>query len=398
MGSRVWILIICGGAILALAMGLRQSMGLYLTPITIDLGLGREVFALAMGLMNLVWGLAAPFAGAVADRYGAARVVVLGGVTYAAGLFWITLAGAGEQLIIGGVLIGFGLSGAGFAVVLGAVARGVSESRRSSALGLVTMGGSIGQLLVLPLAHFTTQATSWQMSLWILAGCMLIALPLSMGIAGRTEAVATTNTISVRSALDEAVHSRSFWLLNAGFFVCGFQLAFVGLHFPAWLADQGFASWLAPASLSLIGVTNIIGSWGCGWLGGYFPKKDLLSLLYLARAILFLGFILVPVSEASVLIFCTAIGFLWLGTVPLTSGVVAHIFGTSHIAMLFGLVFFGHQVGGFLGAWLSGVIFDNTGSYDAMWWSCVVLGVLAALLHWPIEERPLDDSQALTVS
>ncbi|MGI9381575.1 MAG: MFS transporter [Methyloligellaceae bacterium] len=370
-------------------MGFRQSLGLFLSPITAEQGLGREAFALAMGLMNLVWGLASPFAGAVADRFGAGRVAAMGGAFYGAGLLALGWTGDGTQLHIGGILIGLGLSGSGFTVILGAVGRAVPEEKRSAALGLVSMGGSIGQFAALPYTHLLIEGFGWIWSLGFLALTALLIVPLSRGIAGRPREVPGRAVLSMRAALREACAIRSFWLLNAGFFVCGFHLAFVAVHLPAFLEDRGFEPWLAAAALTVIGITNIAGSYGFGLLGGWYQKKNVLSGLYLARALIFLGFVAAPVTEASVLVFSAVIGLTWLGTVPLTSGLVGHIFGTTYMSMLFGIVFVGHQFGGFLGAWLAGYAYDAFGSYDAMWTLSIALGVLSALLHWPIEERPL---------
>ncbi len=389
MPRRLWIIVLCGGAVMGLSFGFRQSLGLFLTPISLDLGIGRESFALSMGLMNLVWGLASPFAGAFADRHGCGRAVAAGGLCYAAGLLAMTLSGDGDQLLLGGVLIGLGLSGAGFSTILGAVGRAAPEERRSLALGVASMGGSIGQFVALPYAHVLIEGFGWAGSLAILAATALLIVPLARGLSGRPPVPMEADSRTMRQAFDEALADRSFWLLNTGFLVCGFHLAFVMVHLPAYLADEGFEPWLAMAALSVVGVCNIVGNYACGALGGRYPKKTLLSLLYLARAAIFLGFLAVPLSQTSVLVFSAAIGFLWLGTVPLTSGLVAHIFGTRYMSMLFGIVFLGHQFGGFLGAWLAGILYYSLGSYDAMWWLSVALGLASAALHWPIVEQPL---------
>lgn len=389
MSRSLWIVVLCAGAIMGLALGFRQSLGLFLTPMSFDLNIGRETFALGMGLMNLVWGAAAPFAGAVADRYGAGRVAALGGLVYAAGLAAMTLSGDGAQLLWGGALIGVGLSGAGFSVVLGTVGRLAPEERRGMALGAVAMGGSIGQFAVLPYTYGLIDGFGWHAGLLILAASILLVVPLAGGIAGRPEQPAGPTPQSMGQAFREACGSRSFWLLNAGFFVCGFHLAFVIVHLPAYLADQGLASWVAPAALTAVGICNIVGSFGCGLLGDRYPKRIVLSFLYLARALIFALFLAFPVTEGSAIVFGAALGFLWLGTVPLTSALVATMFGTTYMSMLFGMVFLGHQFGGFLGAWLAGHFYDLIGTYDAMWWLCVALGVMSAALHWPIAERPV---------
>ncbi|OAB55235.1 hypothetical protein AY600_14115 [Phormidium willei BDU 130791] len=389
MSRALWIVVLSAGTVMGLSVGFRQSLGLYLTPISLDLGIGRESFALGMGLMNLFWGLGSPFAGAIADRYGAGRVAAAGGLSYAAGLFVMTLGGAGEQLLSGGILIGLGLSGAGFSVVLGTVGRAAPPEKRSLALGIASMGGSIGQFAALPYTHLTIDYFGWELSLLVLAATTLLIVPLAAGFAGRPAPQTTAIQQSMRQAFSEAWGNRNFWLLNAGFFVCGFHLAFIAVHLPAYLADRGFEPWLAVTALTVVGIFNIFGAYMCGLLGGWYPKKNVLSLIYLSRALILLLFLVVPMSEVTVLVFSATMGLFWLGTVPLTSGLVAHIFGTAYMSMLFGIVFLGHQIGGFIGAWLAGYLYDVVGTYDAMWWLSVALGLASAALHWPIAERPV---------
>ena len=389
MSRSPWVLLLCAGSILGLSVGVRQAMGLFLTPISLDLAIGRESYALGMGLMNLFWGLGAPVAGAIADRYGAGRVAAAGGILYAAGLLVMTQTGSGTQLLVGGTLIGLGLSGSGFTVVLGTVGRLAPVEKRSQALGIASVGGSIGQFVSLPYTHAMIGGFGWVLALAMLAATALLIVPLAAGLTGRPAPEDNTNEQSVGEAFKEACRVPSFWLLTSGFFVCGFHLAFVAVHMPAFLADKGFTPWLATAALTTVGFTNIIGSYCCGVLGGRYPRKFVLSVLYLARAMIFFLFIVTPISETTVLIFSAAIGLLWLGTVPLTSGLVGHIFGTRHMSMIFGIVFLGHQIGGFLGAWLAGAASDAFGSYDAMWWLSICLGLLSAALHWPIPERPV---------
>ena len=369
-------------------MGIRQGLGLFLTPISMDLGLGREAFALSMGLMNLFWGLGAPIAGAISDRYGAARVAAAGGVAYAAGLLVMMASQGSGQLLLGGVLIGLGLSGAAFTVVLGVVGRAAPEHLRGRALGLASVGGSFGQFAALPYIHAIIDGFGWFLALAVLAGTAFLIAPLAFGLSERSEANQARAHQSLGSALRSASKVPSFWLLNAGFFACGFHLAFLGVHLPAFLADEGFQPWLATTALATIGLANIIGVYYCGVLGDIFSKKLVLSGLYLARTAAIIAFVVMPVSEFSVLMFSAVMGLLWLGTVPLTSGLVGHIFGTQYMSMLFGIVFLGHQMGGFLGAWLAGLAFDRFGSYDLMWWLSIVLGLIAAALHCPIDERP----------
>ena len=389
MSSRLWLVIVCAGSILGLSMGLRQGMGLFLTPISMHLELGREALALAMGLMNLFWGLSAPAAGAISDRYGAIPVAVAGGLAYAAGLLVMMASQGSGHLLVGGVLIGLGLSGAAFTVVLGVVGRAAPVQLRSRALGLVSMGGSIGQFVALPYIHTLIDGFGWLIALAVLSATAFMIVPLAFGLSGRTQEIETP----VRESLGEAIRSASkvssFWLLNAGFFACGFHLAFMGVHLPAFLADRGFQPWLGAAALTTVGFMNIIGVYCFDMLGGVFSKKNVLCVLYLARTAAILFFIMFPMTEVSVLLFSAIMGFLWLGTVPLTSGLVADIFGTRYMSMLFGIVFLGYQMGGFLGAWLAGVAFDRFGSYDSIWWLSIALGILAAALHWPIQEREI---------
>ena len=396
MSRRLWIAILSAGTIMGLAVGFRQSLGLFLTPISTDVGLGHEGYALGIGLLNLVWGLASPFAGAVSDRYGAGLVVAGGGVLYALGLAAMTISGDGQQFVLGGVLIGLGLSGTGFTVILGTVGRAVPPEIRGRALAIVSMGGSIGQFAALPYAHALIGGFGWASSFLILAATALLIVPLATGVSGRILATDEPGDQTMGQAFGEAWKNESFWLLNAGFFVCGFHLAFVMVHFPAFLADRGFEPWLAAAGLTVVGLCNIAGAYVCGALGDRYSKKNLLSLLYLARAMIFAMFLIVPVTVGSVFVFSASMGFLWLGTVPLTSGLVAHMFGTRYMSMLFGLVFVGHQVGGFLGAWMAGWLYDISGSYDVMWWLSIGLGLFSAALHWPIAEQPVPRLVAVT--
>ena len=388
MSTRNWLLLICAGAVLGITLGFRQALGLFMTPISMDLGVSRETFALSLGLMNLVWGLGAPFAGAVADRYGAGWVTVVGAALYAAGLAALATSESEGQILLGGVLIGLSVSATGFTVILGTVARNVPERYRSTALGIASMGGSIGQFVALPYVHVLIGGFGWATALLLLAATSLIIVPLAYGLAGKPVDAGNAPAQSMREALDCALRVPSFWLLNLGFFVCGFHLSFIGFHLPAFLADKGFGPGLAATALTLVGLANVIGSYACGVLGEHYLKKNVLSILYLVRAVAILAFFLLPVTEMTVLVFSVVMGLTWLGTVPLTSGVVATIFGTRYMSMLFGLVFLGHQIGGFLGAWLGGLAYDVFQNYDAMWWFSIAIGLIAAALHWPIRERP----------
>jgi MFS family permease len=362
-----------------------------------DLGISREAFGLALAVQNLLWGAAQPFAGALADRFGAMRVIVASTLLYAVGL--IAMAGASDatSLLLGaGVLVGLGLSGASFAVVLGAIGRAVPERRRSFALGIASAGGSFGQFAMAPIGQTLISHQGWSGALMTMAAIALAMAPLAPLLGDRTtrtqHAVASDAAgapAGVLAALIEAGAHRGYWYLTLGFFVCGFQVVFIGVHLPAYLNDLGMAPVIGAYALALIGFFNIIGSWGAGLLGGRFSKKYVLSSLYAIRAAVIALFLMLPKTEVVVLAFASVMGLLWLGTVPLTSGLVAQIFGVRHMSMLFGIVFFSHQVGSFLGVWLGGVVFDRTGSYDAVWLASIVLGLAAALLHLPIAERPL---------
>jgi len=392
MSRSLWITVLCGGLIMCLTLGLRQGLGLFLTPISLELDGSRATFALGLGLMNLAWGAVSPFAGAVADKYGAGRVAAAGGLFYAGGLGVMTLSGDGTQLLVGGTLIGIGLSGAGFSVILGTVGRAAPPEKRGLALGLASTFGSFGQFAALPYIHMLIGDQGWVAAMLILVATVLVVVPLAFGLAGRPAEGAAPSVLptqDIGAAIREAWGHRGFRLLNAGFFVCGFHLAFIGVHLPAYLADQGFDPWLAATALTVVGLCNIFGSYLFGLLGDVWTKKNVLCGLYAARTVAILAFILLPVSEVSVLVFAAVMGTTWLGTVPLTSGLVATIFGTTYMSLLFGMVFLGHQLGGFLGAWLAGLVYDLAGSYGPVWWASVGLGVMSVLLHWPIEEKPV---------
>lgn len=384
-------MIVCAALIVTIAMGIRQSFGLMMRPITLDLGIGRQDFGLALALQNLLFGLVQPFVGAYADKHGAGKVIVAGTALYAAGLVLTGLSHDSVALDLSiGLFVGLAMSGTTFVVVFGPVARAVSAEQRTVALGIVTAGGSLGQFLVVPAAQGLLQAVDWRMTLFILAGFAAAMAALGLGISGRPVAQAQTEgPASAGDALREAAGNRSFWLLTAGFFVCGFHIAFVGTHLPAYVSDRGLAAEVGAWSLALIGLFNIFGSYLFGAWGAKWSKKNLLSALYAGRAVLIAVFLLTPLSPASVLVFSAGFGFLWLGTVPLTSGIIGQVFGPRHMSMLYGIVFLSHQVGSFIGAWWAGQVFDATGSYDAVWLVSIALGILAAILHLPIRERPL---------
>ncbi|MDJ0740517.1 MAG: MFS transporter [Gammaproteobacteria bacterium] len=383
-------LILLAGTLIALiAVGTRHSFGLFLNPITQALpSIDREDFGFAIALQNLMWGLAQPVAGMIADRCGSARVIVAGGALYAAGLVFASASSTALGLTLGlGVMVGIGLSATTYAVVLGAVGRRFAPERRTTALGIASLGGSIGIFLSVPVTLALIDTLDWAIALICLALVALTICLMAPMLSGRTDAEGPEQSLG--AALSEALEHRGFVLLLLGFFVCGFQLAFIGTHLPAYLLDRQLVVWLGGAALATIGITNIVGTLACGAIGDRFSKKNALAALYLVRAAVVVVFVMTPPSTASTLFFAAMIGFTWLGTVPLTTAIVAQVFGPRYLATLVGIVFLMHQLGSFLGAWLGGLAFELTGSYDLIWWSVVVLGVVAALLHWPIDERPI---------
>jgi MFS family permease len=384
-----WLPVLAGGAVIGLALGIRHVQGLFLVPITMGHGWTRETFGLAIALQNLVWGAMQPFAGMLADRFGAAKVVLAGIVVYALGL--LLMAHADTPLgftLSAGVLIGMGLSGTSFGVVYGAISRLAAPERRSWALGVAGAVGGVGQFVMVPTAQGLLGTVGWVMALVIMAAVMALSLPLAAPLRERALTTAAPGAHqSMGAAIREAFAHPGFWLLNLGFLTCGFQLAFIGAHMPAYLLDKGLTGRHGMVALALIAAANIVGTYYCGALGGLFRRKYLLSLLYLIRTAAIALFILLPLSPATLYAFAIVMGLLWLGTVPLTNGLLSQVFGVRYIGTLFGFVFLGHQVGAFLGVWLGGVVYDHLHSYDAIWFGAMALGVVAALLHWPIDDR-----------
>lgn len=382
--------IVCGGLIAWLSTGTRQSLALFLQPMSADMNWGREVFSLAMAVQLLLWGIAQPVAGAISDKLGAAGVIAFGAIVYIAGL--LLMAGAASPLMLHlslGLLLGIGLSASGFAVVFAAVARAVPQHRRSAALGITGAVGSVGQFAMIPVAQGFISHAGWTTSLLVLAVCMGLAIPLSIALKERPGSRGGTRETeqSLLQALDQARRHPGFIYLTTAFFVCGFQTLFIGTHLPAFVGDAGLPPEVGALALALIGGVNVFGSLLFGWLGGRYSKRGLLAFQYLLRSVAIIAYITLPITVVSTCIFASLIGLTWLGTVPLTSSLVSQMFGIRYIGMLFGITFFSHQLGGFLGAWLGGLLFDAFGNYDIIWWTAVWLGVTAALLHWPIEER-----------
>ena len=386
--------IICGGLILAIAVGIRQSFGLFLEPISTTLHIGRETFALSIGLVNLLWGVLAPFTGALADKFGLKRVAVVGALFYSGGILILSNSATPQELLLGGIIIGSGLSGLGFTVILGAVGKSAPPENRGTALGLTTMGGSIGMFLGVPVTGTFIQSFGWSGALLGLAAISLVMIPLVYGLVPNDKIKNQNNQTNdagerISEVLNHALKSKSFLLLACGFFICGFHVNFIVAHLPAFISDMSLPGNVATTSLALIGFANIFGVALAGRLGDKYKKNDVLVALYALRALAFIIYIVTPITVISTLIFTFVLGVLWLGTVPLTSGLVATFFGPKYMSMLYGIVFFSHQLGGFVSSWMGGWIFDLTGDYNIMWWFSVLLGLLAALLHYPIKDRPV---------
>jgi predicted MFS family arabinose efflux permease len=382
--------LVCGGLILTLAMGIRHGFGLFLQPMSADLHWGRETFALAMAVQNLVWGATQPFTGMLADKHGTGRIVVIGAVLYVLGL--VSMAHASSPVVMvltSGVLIGAGLSGVTFSVVAGVLGRKFPAEKRSMALGISAAAGSFGQFALLPATQWLLSHVGWYGALLALAAAGLLMVPLAAALVEKHEGTAHAFQQSAGAAMREALGHRGYVLLTVGFFVCGFQVVFVGVHLPAYLADKGFQPHVAVTALALIGLFNIVGTYTTGWLGSRMPKRHILSTIYFARAVVIALFVWLPLSQLTVYAFAVALGLLWLSTVPPTNGIVAGVFGVRYLAMLSGVTFFSHQIGSFLGAWLGGRLYDTTGSYDVVWWLSIALGIVAGLINLPIDEREI---------
>ncbi|HUQ77032.1 MAG TPA: MFS transporter [Burkholderiales bacterium] len=384
------LVLACGCLVLFLGFGVRAAFGLFLQPMSLEYGWGREIFSFALALQNLLWGALMPVAGAIADRYGAARVVGAGGVLYVLGLVAMAFADTALKLQLGaGFLIGFALSGTTFGVVLAVIARVAPIEKRSTALGIATAAGSFGQFALLPVSQWLIGWLDWKMALVGLAVLAAGIVPFSAALRGRPAALAGSQSIG--AALREAWRERSFHLIFWGYFVCGFQLLMFSVHLPAFVADAGLAPRHGMMALALIGLFNMVGSFICGWLGGRFSKKRLLATIYFLRALIMLPLILFPLSLVTLYSFAVLMGLMWLGTIPLTNGLVGQIFGLRYMAMLTGLVFFGHQIGSFCGIWLAGYLYDTTGSYNGVFMISAALGIFAGLVHLPVNERPISE-------
>ena len=391
--QRPWTVLLMAAAFLVvITLGIRQSFGLFLLPITEALGTGREVFSLGLAFQNLLWGISSPFAGALADKYGAGRIAAIGTIFYAGGLAVMAGFVTPGGMMMGHLMIGIGLGSAGVSIALGAVARAVAPEKRSLALGMVTSIGSFGQFAILPITQIFIDGYGWQVSLLLLSGLSASMLASCLLLA-RDETVRDVRTadiakITMNSMLKTALSSTDYLLLTVGFFVCGIQVVFIATHLPTYLQDAGISPDIASWALGLVGLFNIIGSLLAGWLGSFISKKKLLAWLYLMRSLTILGFLALPPSPITALLFGAAMGLLWLGTIPLTSGLIVVFFGPAFLSMLYGIAFFSHQIGSFLGAWLGGWIYDNLESYDLMWWIIIGSGVFAFIINLLIDERP----------
>jgi len=384
--------LICGAAIVTLSMGVRHGFGLWLQPITQAQGWTRETFAFAIAIQNLSWGVFGIFAGMLADKLGAFKVLLAGAVLYAFGLVGMALSPTGFLFTLTtGVLIGAAQAGTTYAVIYGIIGRNISADRRSWAMGMAAAAGSFGQFLMVPIESFLINNIGWQQALLILAGAVLLIMPLALGLRESVFAggQAPKRDQSIFQALREAFKYPSFQLLMAGYFVCGFQVVFIGVHMPSYLKDKGLSPQVAGYALALIGLFNVFGTYAAGALGQRMQKKNILAFIYFARAVVITVFIAAPLSPMSVYIFSSIMGLLWLSTVPATNAAVAQIFGVAHLSMLSGFVFFSHQIGSFLGVWLGGVLYDRTGNYDVVWYITIALGIFAGLINLPVREAPI---------
>ena len=384
--------LVCGAAIVTLSMGIRHGFGLWLQPITQSQGWSRETFAFAIAIQNLTWGVTGIFAGMVADRFGAFKVVVVGALLYALGLVGMALASTPFMFsATAGVLIGMAQAGTTYAVIYGVIGRHVPAEKRSWAMGIAAAAGSFGQFLMVPAEGFLISSLGWQSALMILGLAALLMVPLAWGLRepGMTTGTVIRREQTIFHAFSEAIKYPSFQLLMAGYFVCGFQVVFIAIHMPSYLRDKGLSPEVAGYALALIGLFNVFGTYAAGVLGHKLAKRKILAFIYLARAVTISVFLLAPLSPLSVYIFASVMGLLWLSTVPVTNAAVAQIFGVAHLSMLSGFVFFSHQIGSFMGVWLGGYLYDRTGSYDIVWYIAIALGVLAALINLPIKESAI---------
>lgn len=385
----LWIVIFSAGLIVGVSMGLRQVVGLYMPPVTRDLGIGREPFSTAMAVANLLWGLGAIPAGAIADRYGAGKVIVTGLLLMVAGYYWMYAAQSGADLMGSGILLGLGVGACGLSVMVGVIGRAAPPEKRMPAIATLGMASGIGNFVAFPYTHVLMEGLGWKGSLLVVIATLMLLLPFAWPLSGKPVVQSSIKPQALGEAFSEAFRLPSYWLLIAGFFVCGFHVAFYAVHLPAYVADLGLPAWVGVAALTAVGVANIIGTYLSGQSAKYIEKRRGLSFIYFARVFVFLALLFLPMNATTIIVLSALLGFFWLSTVPLTSALVGTFFGTAWLSMLFGFVLFSHQVGAFVGIWMAGVLYDATKSYDLMWWISAVLGLFAALIHWPIREEPV---------
>jgi MFS family permease len=398
---RFPLLVWAGIAILIVSLGIRQSFGIFMLPISDSFNMGREFFSFTIALQNLLFGVFQPFVGMASDRWGAKRIIILGAISYALGLYLTSITTDPSWLYVSfGALVGFGLSATSYVVVLGAVARVVPAEHTAKAFGLTTAAGSFGMFAVIPGAQSLLNNVGWQSALQVFALMCCIIIAFASFIKSNKKSTSETSTVTdnqtLKESIKEAFNHRGYWLIHAGFFVCGFQVMFIATHLPSYLTDKGLPLATAAMALAYVGIFNIFGSYFWGVMGDKFNKRYVMTSLYLIRAVVIAAFVLLPVTVDTATIFGAGIGFCWLGTVPLTSGLVRQMFGARYMSTLYGLVFFTHQVGSFLGAWVGGIIYDYYGSYEPIWWATVAMAIFAALLHLPINDRPVPRLSATT--
>jgi MFS family permease len=383
-------ILLCGAFIVTLSMGVRHGFGLWLQPITMERGWPRETFAFALAVQNLAWGIAGPIAGGLADRFGAFRVLIVGALLYAVGLATMAIAASGSAFTgAAGILVGVAQAGVTYAVVYGVIGRNVAPERRTWAMGVTAAAGSFGQFLMVPVESALISEFGWQNALYILGLLVIVIVPLAFGLREPDRTGTPGHTQSIGAALREAFGYPSFRWLMAGYFVCGFQVVFIGVHMPSYLKDRGMDPQVATMALALIGLFNVFGTYAAGEIGQRWPKRYLLSAIYALRSLALVLFLWLPLTPMSVYVFSAVIGLLWLSTVPPTNAVVAQIFGVQYLSMLGGFVFLSHQIGSFMGVWLGGKLFDATGSYNIVWWIAIALGIFAALVNLPVRETPI---------
>ena len=389
------VVLICGCIIMTISFGIRAGFGLFLQPMALEYGWGREVFSFSIALQNLMWGALGAVAGGLADRYGPGRIVAIGAICYILGLIGLAYIDTPWLMHVNAaVLLGGALGGTSFGIILAVIGRTVAPERRSLYMGIATAAGSFGQFALVPLTQILIASLNWHNALLVLAGIAALILPLTLALAGRPHAAGGAAQQSIGQALREAMHEKGFHLLFWGYFVCGFHIAMLTVHLPAFVTDAGLSPTHGMTALALIGLFNVVGTLGAGWLGGRFSKKYLLSTIYSVRAVLIAILVFFPLTPVNLYVFACGIGLLWLGTVPLTNGLVGQIFGMRYAAMLASIVFFGHQIGSFVGVWLAGYLYDTTGSYSGAFMASIGLGVFAALVNLPVNEKPLVERRA----